>query len=75
MAVRGVAFFHSVVDEKMAVGHATYSAHLVAHQQDSGALRQLLDDVVEALLEMIVKIAQRLVQYKDFGTADDSTSE
>ena len=73
--VLGRALAQRVVHYYMSVRHAGNLAHFVAHKQYRGVAGKVGDYAVEVLLEVLVEVAQRLVEHKHVRTADDGAPE
>ena len=64
--VVGKAFVNRVIDNQMACRHLGDCGHFVRNEFDSGVRPDSSDDFIETGFKLLVDIAQRLVEDKDF---------
>ena len=67
MVVVRAAFVQGSVNNKMPVGHCGNHAQFMTHKQNGGTRCNFFQNAVDALLEMLVKIAQRLIEHQHPG--------
>ena len=60
--VVGGALVHVVVYYQVPAGHSGYNTHLVAQENHGGMRGNICENAVDVFLEMLVEIAQRLVE-------------
>ena len=70
-----MALFHRVVYYHMPACHRGDSGHLVRYKYHRDILWQRGYDIIYAVFEMLVEIAQRLIEHKHIGLSHKSTRQ
>ena len=70
-----MTIFEPVIYDDVAVGHLGDGGYIVAHEQDGGVRGHLADDIVDVAFEVLVEIAQGLVEHEQLRPGYDCASE